>query len=391
MNMHTTTPIVRRLAPLRAALAVLALAVAASGCGRSGADQRRSAGPPPVPVSLGKAVRKDMLVTLRAIGQVEAMANVAVRSRVSGELQKVHFEEGQAVKVGQLLFTVDPRPARAALAQAEAQLARDQAQLTQAEADVTRYARLVEEDFITKQQYDQARTLVATSKAAIAADVALAENARLQVEYSAITAPVSGRTGNLQVKPGNLVQAGDGKVLVTINQTKPIYASFAVPAQYLPAILARRGARRPVSALPAQSAGAPADGVLTFVDNAVDTSTNTVLLKATFANEEEQLWPGQFVDVNLTVDQEPNRVVVPAPAVQTGQQGNYLYVVRADQSVEMRPVTLVRLNDVEAVIGSGLEGGETVVTDGQLRLTPGTKIVAKPAVGTVERGAGKAS
>lgn len=359
---------------------LLALAVTVGACG--GAAAKRAGGaPPPVPVTLGRAVVKTVPVTVRAIGQVEPIANVAVRSRVSGELQNVHFSEGQSVHAGQVLFTIDPRPAQAALAQAEAQLARDSAALAQAEADVARYARLVADDFVTRQQFDQANTTVATLKAGIAADRASIETARLQLAYSTITAPVGGRTGNLQVKQGNLVQSGDGKVLVTINQTRPIYASFSVPAQVLPAILARRGERMTVTATPSQVGGTPAEGVLSFIDNSVDTATSTVLLKATFANQDESLWPGQFVDVTMTIAAEPNRVVVPAGAVQIGQQGAYVFVVGADSTAELRLVTVARQDVAEAVIASGLDGTETVVIDGQLRLVPGSRVQEVPAVG----------
>ncbi|NCO69577.1 MAG: efflux RND transporter periplasmic adaptor subunit, partial [Acidobacteria bacterium] len=295
---------------------LLAFAVTAGACGGSAAKGTGGA-PPPVPVTLGRATVTTVPVTVRAVGQVEPIANVAVRSRVSGELQQVHFSEGQSVHAGQVLFTIDPRPAQAALAQAEAQRARDSAALAQAETDVARYARLVADDFVTRQQFDQANTTVATLKAAIAADQAAIDSARLQLAYSTLVAPVGGRTGNLMVKQGNLVQSGDGKVLVTINQTRPIYASFAVPAQILPAILARRSDRMTVVATPAQTGGVGAEGILTFIDNSVDSATSTVLLKATFANQDESLWPGQFVDVMMTIAEEPNRVVVPAGAVQT--------------------------------------------------------------------------
>jgi multidrug efflux system membrane fusion protein len=382
--MPVPSPISRSSHP-PAAVALALAAVIGSGCAR-GAQQRRGEAAP-VPVTLAQAVRKTVAVYLRAIGQVEPVSAVAVRSRASGELQKVHFEEGQFVREGQLLFTIDPRPARAALSQAEAQLARDRAQLNQAEADVARYAKLVAQDFVTKQQYDQAETMVSTARALVAADEAAADNARLELAYATIAAPVSGRSGNLQVKQGNLVQA-NGAILVTVNQTRPIYASFAVPVQYLPAIRARQLKAVRVEAVPAQTSIEPAQGTLTFIDNAVDTATSTILLKATFPNEDEKLWPGQFVDVTLTLGEESNRVVVPSGAVQTGQQGTYVYVVDSEQKVELRAVKVARQDAAEAVIDQGLQGDETVVTDGQLRLVPGSKVQPRPPVGS-QNGEGK--
>lgn len=364
---------------MNAAAALALAALALGGCVR-GAQQRRGE-PAPVPVTVGRAVRKTVRVDLRAIGQVEPVSAVAVRSRASGELQKVHFAEGQFVRQGQLLFTIDPRPARAALSQAEAQLVRDRAQIKQAEADVARYAKLVAQDFVTRQQYDQAETTASTARALVAADEAAAENARLELAYATISSPVSGRTGNLQVKQGNLVQA-NGAVLVTVNQTRPIYVSFAVPVQYLPAIRAHPLNALPAKAVPTQTGMKPAEGVLSFVDNAVDPATSTILLKATFPNDDEALWPGQFVDVTLTLGEEPDRVVVPSGAVQNGQDGTYVYVVGPDQKVDLRAIKVARQDAAEAVIDEGLRGGETVVTDGQLRLVPGSRVQPKPRVGS---------
>lgn len=370
--------------PAAVSLALLALTLA--GCARGQGQQRRADGGA-VPVTLGQAVRKTVPVQLRAIGQVEPMRAVAVRSRVSGELQRVAFAEGDLVAQGQVLFEIDPRPARAALAQAEAQLARDRAQLVQAQADVARYASLVAQGLVTRQQHDQAEAAAAAARALVAAEEAAVENARLQVGYCTVTAPVSGRTGLLQVKQGNLVQAGGSQVLVTVNQTRPIQVSFAVPALHLPAIRAPRGRSLPAEAVPVQTRQAPARGTLSFVDNAVDTATSTVLLKATFPNADETLWPGQLVDVTLRLGEEPDRVVVPSGAVQTGQQGTYVYVVGPDQKAELRAVEVARQDAVEAVVAKGLDGTETVVTDGQLRLVPGARVQARPAAGPAGEGA----
>ena len=368
------------LARAAAAAAAAALLVA---CGNG---HRAQAARPSVPVTVAKVVEKTVPVTFRAIGHVEAISTVAVRARIGGDLQRIGFAEGQVVHAGQTLFTIDPRQYEAALRQAEAQLARDRAQLQQADKDIERYAGLVKQDFVTKEQYDQFVTTAASQRATVEADQASVDNARLQLAYCTIVSPVEGRTGNLMVKEGNLIKANDDK-LVTINQMRPIYVSFSVPAQYLPAIRRRPlDAIRVLASVP-DGGAAPADGALSFIDNAVDTTTSTILLKATFANADEVLWPGQFVDVTVTLGEEAGRVVAPAPAVQTGQQGQYVYVVKGDSTVELRPVKVDRMDETEAVIASGLAAGETVVTDGQLRLVPGARIEVKGAAAPGAKGA----
>lgn len=361
----------RALAAAGALLAVLPLAA----CG--GAKAKGPSGPPPVPVTVGQVVQKTMPVTFRAIGHVEPIAAVAVKARIGGELQRVGFSEGQTVAAGATLFTIDPRPYRAALAQAEAGLARNRALLAKAEADSTRYAGLVSQDYVTKEQYDQILANVGALRAAIAADQANVDAARLNLAYCTITAPVSGRTGALSLKPGNLVKANDDKPLLTINQVQPIHVVFSVPAQLLPALAAKRAEALKVEAtIPG---GAAETGKLAFVDNAVDATSGTVLLKAVFANPSEALWPGQFVDVTVTLGEEADRVVAPAAAVLSGQQGQYSFVVKEDGSAELRPLKVARSDEHEAVIESGLSAGETVVTDGQLRLVPGAKVTVKEA------------
>ena len=370
----------RGLAVAALAGAVLAAggAVVTVGCG--GSERGARGAPPPVPVLAGKVERKAMPVAFRAIGNVEAIETVGVKARVGGELQKVSFAEGRSVHAGDVLFTIDPRPHRAALDQAEALLARDEALLAKAEEDTRRYAGLVEKDFVTREQFAQITSNAAALRAAVAADRAKVESARLDLSFCTIKAPVSGRTGNLMVKVGNLIKANDDKPMVTINQTAPIYIAFAVPAQLLPAVLERRAEAVGVEAVVPGAAGPPASGTLTFIDNAVDTSTSTILLKATFANQDERLWPGQFVDVTVTLGQEADSVVCPSAAVQTGQQGQFVFVINDDQTVELRPVVVKRVHDLDAIIGSGLEGGETVVTDGHLRLAPGARVVLKEGV-----------
>ncbi len=363
-------------------LAGLVVALAAAGC--RNADQTASGSRPPVPVTVGQVVRKTMALDFRAIGHVEAIETVAVKARIGGELQRILFAEGDTVEAGATLFLIDPRPYQAALRQAEAQLARDQALLAKAEADVKRYADLVTQDYVTKEQYDQITADAASLRAAVEADRAAIESAQLSLDYCTITAPVTGRTGVLGVKVGDLVKANADTGMVTVNRTRPIYVSFSVPAQRLGAILAHRDNRIEVAAtLPGDDAPA-ATGTLTFVDNAVDTATNTILLKATFPNSDERLWPGQFVDVTVTLGEQPDRVVCPTSAVLTGQQGRYVFVVTDDLTVEQRPVQVDRMDERDTVIADGLSGGETVVTDGQLRLVPGAtiQVQAGPADGS---------
>jgi len=328
-------------------------------------------------VVVAKVERMTVPVTARAIGNVEAIETVAVKARVGGELQRVWFGEGDAVHAGETLFTIDPRPFEAELAQAEALLARDRALLAKAEDDTRRYAGLVEKDFVTREQYAEITANAAALRAAVAAGEAAVANARLNLSFCTITAPVSGRSGTLMVKVGNLIKANDDRPMVTINQTAPIYVSFAVPSLLLPEVMRTNGRRIAVTAHPPGRGGEPATGTLTFVDNAVDPTTETILLKATFPNQEERLWPGQFVEVMVTLGEEVDRVVCPASAVQIGQQGSHVFVVRDDGTVDLRAVTVARADERLAVIDEGLAGGETVVTDGQLRLVSGSAVTIK--------------
>jgi multidrug efflux system membrane fusion protein len=348
-----------------------------------------------------------MPLQLRAIGGVEPFSTIAIKAQIEGLLTRVSFREGQDVKKGDLLFSIDPRPSEAMLRQAEANLtkdmaqakqatanlARDQAQARQAAVEAQRYWELVQKNFVAREEYDQRRTAaealqatvradqaaVATAEATIQADRAAVERVRLQLEYSTIRSPIDGRTGSLMVHEGNLVKANDkDSVLVVINQLTPIYVTFAVPEQELPAVQRHLAAGQlSVEAAIPQSAEPPEQGVLSFVDNTVDRATGTIRLKATFANPDRRLWPGQFVNVVLTLAAQPDAIVVPSQAVQTGQNGTYVYVVRADRTAEVRPVVVARQMEGEAVIQQGLQPGETVVTDGQLRLTSGSQVEVK--------------
>jgi multidrug efflux system membrane fusion protein len=335
--------------------------------------------PPPraVPVVAVPAEQKDVPLQIKAIGNVEASNTVAVKTLVGGEIAEVYFREGQEVSRGSLLFRIDPRPFEAALRQAESALARDRAQALNAQEDAKRYATLSTKGFVSRQEYDKAKTNADALDAVVKADEAAVENARLQLEYTAIMSPIDGRTGSIQVKRGNIMKANDA-VLVTINQIAPINAAFSVPEQELAAIKRYQSSGElQVEARMPQSGTRPATGRLSFIDNAVNMTTGTILLKATFANTDRSLWPGQFVDVLLTLTTEKARVVVPTEAVQTGQQGQYVYVIKEDKTAELRIVTPARTYGSWTVIEKGVSAGETVVTDGQLRLVPGSKVEIK--------------
>ena len=329
-----------------------------------------------VPVTVATAQQKNMPVQLRAIGTVMPLQTVAIRALVGGQLTKVWFREGDEVHNGDMLFTIDPRPYQSALAQAEANLARDEAQLKNAQAESARYADLVKKDYVTREQAEQFSSAAEAAGATVAADHAAVENSRLQLSYCQIHAPLDGRTGSLQVHAGNLVKANDTTPLVVINKIHPVYVQFAIPEAQLAALRARGMTNVAVGAVP-QGSTQSETGALTFVDNAVDATTGTITLKATFPNHDAALWPGQFVNVAVTLADRPNAIVVPAQAVQNGQRGQYVYVVKSDNGVEMRPVTVAQQVDQQVVIDRGVNAGETVVTDGQLKLTPKSKIEIK--------------
>ena len=362
-----------------AGFALLTFLILSSGCTENSSKGETKGPGPGVPVTVSTAVEKNVPVRLRAIGTVQAYSTVAVKSQVEGEIIRVHFKEGQDVKQGDLLFTIDPRPFEAQIRQAEANLARDKVQAANAQKDLSRYTELLKEGSATQAQYDQIRTNAEALDAAIQADEASLETARLQLSYSTIRSPIDGRTGSIMIHEGNLVKANDASMVV-INQVTPIYAAFSVPQQDLPEIKKEMAAGPlKVEASPPRSESPPSIGVLTFVDNAVDPATGTIQLKATFANKERALWPGQFVNVVLNLAVQHNAVVIPSQAVQSGQQGDYVFVVKSDRTVESRPVEMDRTVDHDAVIRKGVRPGEEVVTDGQLRLIPGAKIEIRPS------------
>jgi membrane fusion protein, multidrug efflux system len=337
---------------------------------------------PPVPVTAATAVQKTVPVQLSAIGNVEAYSTVSVKSQIGGVLTRVHFREGQDVNTGDLLFTIDPRPYEAALRQAEANLAKDNAQLANSRKEVQRYAELVKKGYVAQEQYDQISTNAASFEAIVNADMAIVENARLQLKYCYIYSPLSGRTGNLMANEGNLIKANADTAIVVINQVQPIYVTFSVPEQSLSEIKRYMSeAKLRVEAILSKEDEKPEQGVLTFIDNAVDLTTGTIKLKGTFANKGKRLWPGQFVNAVLTLTSQPDAIVVPSQAIQSGQEGQYVFVIKDDLTVENRSVTAGRTLNSETVIEKGLQAGEKIVTDGQLRLVPGAKIQVKEKPG----------
>jgi multidrug efflux system membrane fusion protein len=415
------------------------LAAALLGACSNGASDKAQAKTPEtnggVPVTIDTAVSKAVPVQIRVVGTVQAYATVTLKSQLDGEVARIHIVEGQEVKKGDVLFTLDQRPFEAALHQAEANLGRDTAQLQQAEAavaqtmaaekqaeanlardmaqlenamtQVRRYKGLIDDGAISRELYDQVRTTAAALeatiqadqaavtnarasiraaqatveniKAVIKADQAVVENAKVQMGYTTIRAPMDSRAGNLLVRVGSAVKARDDTAqMLVLNQIHPIYVSFSVPELHLADVkkyLAAGSIR--VQAFPRGQDDSPATGTLTFVNNTVDPATGTIQLKATFPNSRALLWPGQFVTVILTLTVQPDRVVIPSQAVQTGQQGQYVYVVRSDSTVESRPITVDRTLGAETVVAKGITTGEQVVTDGQLRLAPGARVQVK--------------
>jgi len=340
---------------------------------------------PAVPVTVATVVQKKVPVLMRAIGNVEAYSTVGVKSQIGGVLMRVHFKEGQDVNKGALLFTIDPRPYEAALKQAEANLAKDTAQVENAREETRRYAELVKKGYVAQEQYDQIRTNAAALEATVNAGKAAVENAQLQLKYCFIYAPFSGRTGSLISYEGNLIKATADTSMVVINQVQPINVTFSVPEQYLPEIKKYMASGRvKVAAVIGKDEAHPVEGVLTFVDNAVDMTTGTIKLKATFANSEKRLWPGLFVNVSVILTTQPDAIVVPSQAIQTGQSGSYVFVIKDDLTAESRPVVGGRTLDGETVVEKGLQAGDKVVTDGQLRLVPGVKVEIKQAQAAAE-------
>ena len=351
----------------------LGSALLLAGCAQKQAPAVREA----IPVMATTVAQKDIPLQVKAIGTVEAYSTVAIRSNVSGEITAVHFTEGQDVKKGELIFTIDRRPFEAALNQAQANLARDTAQATNAQTQSERYTHLVQQGVVSRDQADTYRTAAETAKAVVEADKAAVERAKVDLSYCSIYAPITGRTGSLMIHQGNLVKANDTPIMVNINQVTPIYVTFSIPEQNLSEVKKYMASGKLKVEAHIPNDPNPPSGWLSFVDNTVDTATGTIKLKGTFANEDRRLWPGQFVDSVLTLTTQPNAIVVPTQAVQNGQQGQFVFVVKPDLTVESRPVTVSRAVDNQSIIQAGLQPGERVVTDGQLRLVPGAKVEIK--------------
>lgn len=328
---------------------------------------------PAVPVKIAQAAQKDMPTQLKSIGTIEPFTSVALKSQVSGQISRVHFTEGADIQKGALLVSIDPEPFLSDLRQAEANLAKNQAQAKFAQEQAKRYEGLLKEGIVTRDQYDLLRTSAESLSATVAADQAAVAAAKIQLGYCSIRSPIAGRAGALSLQPGNLVKANDLPI-VTINQITPINVTFSLPENRLTEVKrAMAAGQLKVETRIPNEPGAAETGTISFLDNAVNSATGTIKLKGVFANKTRKLWPGQFTDLLLTLATRKNAVVVPAQAIQTGQQGEFVYVVSADKKVEMRPVTSVAAGD-EAIIEKGLAEGETVVIDGQLRLTPGAVV-----------------
>jgi multidrug efflux system membrane fusion protein len=363
--------------PRRMSLLLALAAAAQGGC----ADEAPRVHAMPVPVVVAQAIQRNVPYEVDSFGNVEAYRTVAITAQVGGVLQKVFFTEGQGVRHGDPLFLIDPAPYRAALSAAEARLAGDRVTATNLAESVARYDNLAKKDYITAQQHSDMVAQLRTARAAVQADSAQVANARLDLQYCSIPAPIDGRLGALLVDAGNVVKANGDAPLAVINRIQPIYVRFTVPERYLPTLLTEFASRAlEVRVSSPDEAGGTHTGRLTFVDNTVDVSTGTIKLKAEFPNEDAALWPGEFVKVVLVLKELENVIVVPAQAIGTGQAGDFLFVVRPDSTVEVRSVRVDYQLDNDAVIGSGVEPGATVVTDGQLRLRPGAKVTMRASV-----------
>lgn len=366
---------------MRLAIATILLALGTAACSAGGGTPAQAAGSrggaAAVPVATAKVEQKSMPLALAVIGTAEAYSNVAVHAQITGSLTSVNFKEGDDVAKGQVLFTLDRRPLEGALQQAQATLARDTAQSAQAKSTAARYQDLQNRGIATKEQADQSRTSAAALDATLESDRAAIENAKVQLQYATITAPLSGRTGALIVHEGNLVRANDATALVVINQVAPIYVSFGIPEGRLPELkrYLAEGTVRVEAAAPGETT--PSSGLITFIDNAVDSTTGQIRIKASFPNGDHRLWPGQFANVVVTLSTEPKAIVVPTAAVQSGQQGNYVFVVKPDMTVDLRTVVVDRQAAEATVVQNGLKADEIVVTDGQLRLVPGARVSIK--------------
>jgi membrane fusion protein, multidrug efflux system len=359
---------------------LLAAVLVMSSCGSK--EQVQAAGDPAArpaaPVVVANVEQRDIPVQIHAIGNVEAYQTVQIRSQVSGQIQKIFFKEGDDVREGQKLFQLDKRPFQADMDKAAGQLKHDQAQAENSRLQAERYSGLEKEGIAAHEQADQLRAQAKADAAAVEADKAAVEAARVQLQYTDILAPISARAGVLMINLGNLVKANDTPYLVQLNQVTPIYVTFSVPESNLDRVRQRfNPAQLKVLALPKGQSDSAVSGRLTFIDNGVDTSTGMFKLKATFQNRDRRLWPGQYVDVALELTTQKNAVVVPTKAIQSGQQGDYVYVVRADSTAESRPVKQAGTYQNVTLVAEGLKPGEQVIVNGQIRVAPNAKVVVQ--------------
>lgn len=366
---------------------VFVTALAAAGCtseSRTAVSAQtpqaggRGGGAAAVPVAVGKVVQKTMPVDLRVIGAVEPQKTVEIRAQLTGLLMTIGFREGDDVKQGDVLFTLDRRPLDAALKQAEANLQRDIAQSANADVQAQRLTDLAARGIVSRDQLDTQKATAAALAGTIEADRAAVDNAKIQIDYASITAPLNGRTGRLMVHEGSLIRANDTTPMVVINQLSPINVTFAIPeAQLAPLKRYLQEGGVGIDVAPPSDNSSKSRGTVTFIDNTVDPTTGTIKVKGTFPNTDRLLWPGQFVNVVLTLATDKDAIVAPTTAVQSGQDGQYVFVIKKDQSAELRPVEVGRTVGTETIVTKGLQADEVVVTDGHLRLTPGAKVTIR--------------
>lgn len=374
-----------RLRAPRAVLPLLAiLAVLLGGCKQA---QPKADALAAVPVTVARATSENVPTRLQAIGSVQAVATVSVKALVQGELKTVGFSQGDEVHKGQVLFTIDPEPYEAALAAAQANLARDTANNSQAQAEARRYGDLARQGIVSAEQNEQMQAAAAADGSVVRADKAAVDTAQLNLNYCTIAAPMDGRTGSLLVQPGNIIQPNT-TILVTINQISPIYVSFSVPEQYFLELKTLNVGHGLTVHAQAQGDSRLDSGVLTFINNAIDNTTGTIQLMATFPNAAQHLWPGEYVNTDVTLGVQDNATVIPATAVLTGQNNMYVYVVTPQGTAQNRTVTTGGTQNGQTVIRTGVAPGETVVTDGQLSLYPGAKVQVQQAAKAPPAGAG---
>ncbi len=359
------------------ALLTLALLLAGCSTGKVQSAAPAGAGRPPAPVVVSTAEQRDIPLQILAIGNVEAYQTVQIRSMVNGQIAGVHFKEGQDVRRGDLLFTLDKRPFQATLDQAIGNLKRDEAQLANSELQARRYTDLEKQGIVSRELGELQRTQEQSNSAAVQADKAAVESARVQLSYADIRSPIDARTGAVLIHLGNLVKANDTPYLVQLNQVQPIYVTFSVPETGLDEVRRFAANHLKVLAYAKGTTTDAAEGTLTFIDNGVDPQTGTVKLKATFTNKDRKLWPGEFVDVVLNLSTQKDMVVVPTKAIQTGQQGDYLFVVKNGNTAEARPIVTGGSYKNLTLISKGVAAGETVIVDGQVRVVPNGKVVVQ--------------